>query len=312
MNILLTHTHEPSAKRWHDELQRLLPTASIALWPIAHRTDGADGASTERPAPNWAHFAIGWQPSAELFQEQSQLKAFFSAAAGVDHLLNNPALPNHLPLYRLEDAGMGMQMAEYCLLEVGRQFHRRDDYAAQQTQAKWGVLKSEKRSDFTVGIFGAGVLAKQIVAGLSYFGYRCKTFSRSSTEPIETFLKTCRVLILCAPLTPETKDYFNHARLSALPQGAYLINVARGALIVDNDLLALLDSAHLSGASLDVFRTEPLPTEHRFWSHPNIRMTPHVSALTLIGPSAKQVAEKIQAFARNEVISGLVDRQRAY
>jgi glyoxylate/hydroxypyruvate reductase len=298
MKLLISHTHEQSAKRWQEEISLLLPNAKVSVWPDVE--------------PNWADYAIGWQPSEELFKTQSTLKAFFSAAAGVDHLLNNKALPSTLPIIRLEDAGMGLQMAEYCLLEVGRQYHRRDDYLEQQRAQTWGFLKSDKRSEFTVGIFGAGVLAKEIVKGLHTFGYRSQTFSRSSTQPLNEFLASSKILILCAPLTPETQDFFNAEKLALLPKGTYIINVARGGLIIDEDLIAAIDSEHLSGATLDVFRKEPLPKAHAFWQHPKIRMTPHVSAVTLIGPSTKQVAKKILQHSSGEIVTGLVDRNKGY
>jgi glyoxylate/hydroxypyruvate reductase len=300
MNIIITHSHAPSAQRWREEIERQLSQASVKVW------------SVDALVNDWADFAIGWSPSLDLFKTQTKLQAFFSAAAGVDHLLSNPELPIELPVIRLEDAGMGLQMAEYCLLEVGRQYHQRDRYLAQQRNQKWGFIKSPRRSEFTVGIFGAGVLAKEIVKGLNYFGYRATTFSRSSSQPLSDFLASSQVLILCAPLTDQTRDFFNLERLSQLPKQAYLINVARGALVVDDDLLALLDSNHLSGASLDVFREEPLPTSHRFWLHPKVRMTPHVSAVTMVVPSAAQVADKIKQFSNHLAISGVVDRSRGY
>jgi glyoxylate/hydroxypyruvate reductase len=298
MNLLVTHTHAASATRWAQELSLLLPNAAIKIWPEVHA--------------DWADYAIGWSPTEALFQSQHKLKAFLSAAAGIDHLLKNPALPSHLPLIRLEDAGMGLQMAEYCLLEVGKHYHQREAYYQQQKEATWKVLKNAKRSDFTVGIFGAGILAKEIVKGLNYFNYRTQTFSRSSEQPLDDFLKKSNVLIICAPLTPDTRDFFHYARLALLPHGAYLINMARGALLVDTDLVTLLDQEHLAGATLDVFREEPLPTTHAFWHHPRIRITPHVSALTLIGPSAKQVSEKLTRLLTNQPVTGLVDRTKGY
>jgi glyoxylate/hydroxypyruvate reductase len=300
MNILITHSHAASAQRWREEMERRLSSASVKVWSV-------DSINND-----WADFAIGWSPSPDLFKTQTKLKAFFSAAAGVDHLLSNSALPPKLPIIRLEDAGMGLQMAEYCLLEVGRQYHKRDQYLIQQHNKTWGFIKSQRRSEFNVGIFGAGILAKEIVKGLNYFGYRTTTFSRSSNQSLQEFLSASQILVLCAPLTDQTRDFFNRSTLSQLPKSAYVINVARGALIVDDDLLSLLDSDHLSGATLDVFREEPLPLEHRFWLHPKVRMTPHVSAVTLIVPSAEQVADKIQQFSNQLAISGVVDRSRGY
>ena len=120
------------------------------------------------------------------------------------------------------------------------------------------------------------------------------------------------VLILLAPLTPQTRHLIDAHALAALPPGGWLINVARGALIDEAALLAALASGHLAGAALDVFQTEPLPATHPFWQHPKIRLTPHVSAQTLIDPSARQVADKILRLQQGHCVSGIVDRNRGY
>jgi glyoxylate/hydroxypyruvate reductase A len=120
------------------------------------------------------------------------------------------------------------------------------------------------------------------------------------------------VLVNLLPLTPDTSNILNHERLSRLQPGGYVINVARGAHLVDEDLLALLDSGHLAGATLDVFRTEPLPADHPFWRHPKITITPHTSARTLRETSIAQTAGKITALERGEPVAGLVDVERGY
>jgi glyoxylate/hydroxypyruvate reductase len=114
------------------------------------------------------------------------------------------------------------------------------------------------------------------------------------------------------PLTPETQGIMNKANLSRLQPGGYVINVARGAHLVDEDLVALLDSGHLAGATLDVFRTEPLPAGHPFWAHPKVTVTPHTSARTLRDETIAQIAGKLLAHERGEPIAGVVDRQRGY
>jgi glyoxylate/hydroxypyruvate reductase A len=126
------------------------------------------------------------------------------------------------------------------------------------------------------------------------------------------FLARCRVLVCLLPLTPDTQGILNRETLGQLKRGAYLINVARGGHLVEDDLLPLLASGQLAGATLDVFRTEPLPPEHPFWRHPQIRVTPHISAGTLPGKSMAQIVDKIGALTRGEPITGIVDRQRGY
>jgi glyoxylate/hydroxypyruvate reductase A len=131
-------------------------------------------------------------------------------------------------------------------------------------------------------------------------------------DRFDSFLSSCRVLVNLLPLTPDTHDILNRKTLARLLPGGYLVNVARGAHLVDDDLLALLDSGHMAGATLDVFRTEPLPAGHAFWKHPKITVTPHTSARTLRDESIAQIAGKILALERGDPIAGLVDPVRGY
>jgi glyoxylate/hydroxypyruvate reductase A len=134
----------------------------------------------------------------------------------------------------------------------------------------------------------------------------------SGAHGFNEFLAASRVLVCLLPLTPDTRDIMNRDSLSRLQRGGYVINVARGAHLVEDDLLALLDSGHLAGATLDVFRTEPLPPEHRFWNNPKITVTPHTSARTLRSESIAQIAGKMMSLQRGEPVAGVVDRGRGY
>jgi glyoxylate/hydroxypyruvate reductase A len=134
----------------------------------------------------------------------------------------------------------------------------------------------------------------------------------SGKQGLLEFLKNTRVLINLLPLTPETENIMNYNTLSLLQSGGYIINVARGAHLVESDLLKLLKSGHLSGATLDVFRTEPLPAEHPFWQHPKIVITPHLSARTYREESIAQIARKIQSLQQGNSITGIVDLQKGY
>ena len=134
----------------------------------------------------------------------------------------------------------------------------------------------------------------------------------SGADGFKDFLTASRVLVCLLPLTPDTRDIMNRGNLSRLQAGGYVINVARGAHLVEDDLLALLDNGHLAGATLDVFRTEPLPADHPFWKHPKITVTPHTSARTLRSESIVQIAGKIATMQRSETVAGVVDRKRGY
>jgi glyoxylate/hydroxypyruvate reductase A len=131
-------------------------------------------------------------------------------------------------------------------------------------------------------------------------------------ETLDAFLAGTRVLVCMLPLTPDTNNLLDRARLSQLPQGACVVNVARGALIAEPDLLALIRAGHIAGATLDVFRNEPLPAPHPFWDEPRITITPHISALTLRGEAVQQVATKIRLLEQGGTVADVVDRQRGY
>jgi glyoxylate/hydroxypyruvate reductase A len=174
-----------------------------------------------------------------------------------------------------------------------------------------------------VGVLGLGVLGQRVAQAVAAFEFPVRGWSRgpkalagvqgfAGAAQFGEFLAGTRVLVNLLPLTPETENLLDRATLSRLRPGGYLINVARGAHLVDADLIALLDSGHLAGAALDVFRTEPLPAEHPFWRHPKITVTPHTSARTLRDESIAQIARKIRALEQGEPIAGVVDRQRGY
>lgn len=323
MRIAIVHTEPRARERWVAAVRERLPDARVFAWPDAQAASTDPDRIGAGAVDNEADYAIGWEPPADFFAQQPRLKAFFSAAAGVDHLLRHPGLPARLMLVRLEDAGMATQMAEYCCHEVFRLYLRRDEYAQQQRDGVWRVLLSPRRSQFPIGVLGLGVLGSEVARTLARFGYAVNGYSRSprtvdgvrsfsGDQGLEAFLRATRVLIVLAPLTAATADLLDRTRLGWLQPGGWVINVARGGILVDADLLALVDSGHLAGATLDVFREEPLPAVHPFWRHPKIRMTPHVAALTLIGTSADQVVDKIERIERGEPVSGVVDRSRGY
>ena len=189
------------------------------------------------------------------------------------------------------------------------------------TSARAAGLRN--RTDFPIGIMGLGVLGQRVAQALTHFEFPVNGWSRTAKaiegvrgfhgdEQRDDFLAASRILVNLLPLTVETQGIMNRSTLSRLQPGGYVINVARGAHLVDEDLLALLDSGHLAGATLDVFRTEPLPLDHPFWRHPNITITPHTSARTLRETSIAQIAGKLMALQRGELVAGLVDVGRGY
>lgn len=295
------------AEPWLEGLRAALPGASVQEW--------APGAPP-------ADHAVVWAPPQQFLDEQPQLRGLFNIGAGVDALMQL-RLPPQAQVVRLDDAGMSVQMAEFVCHAVIRHFREFDGYEADVRQGRWSYRKPRSRADFPVGVMGLGVLGQRVVQSLLAFEYPVLGWSRTARElpgvqcfagreSLDAFLSRSRVLVNLLPLTPETENILNRANLERLQPRGYVINVARGAHLVDQDLLALLDSGHLAGAALDVFRTEPLPPEHPFWTHPAVRVTPHTSARTLRDESIAQIAGKIVALERGAPIRGVVDPLRGY
>lgn len=271
-----------------------------------------------------ADYALVWKPPAEMLRGRTDLKAIFNLGAGVDAILQlGDALPAGVPVVRLDDAGMGVQMAEFVAHAVLRYFRRLDAYAMQNREQVWRFLTPYEKKDFSVGVLGLGVLGNRIVDALRGFDFPINGWSRTQKnidgvncyagqDGLDEFLRASRVLVVILPLTNETENLLDKAKLAQLPKGAYVINVARGAHIIEADLLELIQQGHIAGATLDVFREEPLPPAHPFWREPRVTITPHISALTMRNESARQIATKIIALENGQQVIGLVDPSRGY
>ncbi len=295
------------AQPWLQDLRAALPGADISLW---------------HPGAAPADYAIVWAPPQAFFDQQPQLRAAFNIGAGVDALLRLKISPA-TQLVRLDDAGMAVQMAEYVCHALIRHYRECAAYDKHQQAGVWNQRDIAPRSRMPVGIMGLGVLGERVARTVAQFDFPVNGWSRSpksipgvqcfsGQDGFNAFLAASRVLVSLLPATPETQGLINRDTLSRLMPGAYLINVARGAQLVEDDLLALLDSGHMAGAALDVFRTEPLPTGHPFWTHPQITITPHTAALTIRGESVAQIAAKIASLESGKPVAGLVDRSRGY
>lgn len=307
---ILIHTTGSKPDPWIAEILTEFPQAQVRAW---HEGDSAP-----------ADYAIVWKPPLSMLQQRADLKAVFNIGAGVDAILQfGDALPNELKIVRLDDAGMGMQMAEYVTHAVLRYFRRLNEFDMQARAGEWRFLKPHDKENFAVGILGLGVLGTQMAQALLHFGFPVNGWSRTSKEvpgvrgyagpaELDAFLQASRVLVCVLPLTEETTGLLDEVVLGKLPPGAYLINVARGAHLVEDDLLKLVQNGHIAAATLDVFHDEPLPPAHPFWQEPKITITPHIAALTLRGDSVRQIAGKIRALEQGDPIAGVVDRTRGY
>lgn len=298
---------DTSPVAWLSGLKAGLPEADIFLW---------------EPGSPQADYAVVWSPPQQFLDEQPALKALFNIGAGVDALLKLRVAPN-TQIVRLDDAGMSVQMAEYVCHYLIRHYRELAAYEAATLRGTWSYRKPQSRADFPVGILGLGVLGERVAKAVAQFDFPVNGWSRTpkdvagvhcfaGADQLDAFLAATRAVVCLLPLTPDTENILNADRLARLRAGGYVINVARGGHLVDADLLSALDSGHLSGATLDVFRTEPLPQTHPFWTHPKITITPHTSARTLRSESIAQIVGKMLAMQRGEPVAGKVDPQRGY
>jgi len=309
MRILL-HRADGVTDPWVADFAQVLPQTEIVLWQEGVAIAPCD-------------YAVLWSPPVALLPELQHVKAIFLTGAGADGILKYAEALPPVPIVRLGDAGMAIQMAEFVTHAVLRYFRRFDEYEQQGRRGVWKPLPQYEKADFTVGVMGTGVLGARVLDALRSFGFPLRGWSRTDRQiagvqtfageaQLEEFLRGTRVLVCLLPLTAQTSNLLDRSRLSLLPQGAYLVNVARGALVAEPDLLTLIRSGHIAGATLDVFRNEPLPAPHPFWEEPKISITPHISALTLRRESIEQIAAKLLAFERGEPVADVVERERGY
>ncbi len=309
MKVLLV-TGDPKPERWTVPVQALLPDAEIHVWDPAAPACGAE-------------YAIVWQPPAALFERETQLKAVFNLGAGIDGLLQVPNLPRHIPVVRLEDAGMSVQMAEYVAYHVIGLSRDMATYESQRAEGVWKIHRPIERAKWPVGILGLGHIGKRVARTLAALDYPVYGWARSShqvegvksfagQDQFKAFLGQTRVLVNTLPLTDETRDILNYELMTSLQPNAVVINVGRGEHLVEEDLCRAIEDGHVSQAVLDVFRKEPLPEDHPFWRLPQIAITPHVSARTLRDDMLAQITGKIKALEAGKDITGVVDMGRGY
>ena len=305
---ILFHHPCPHEAQWLAALRHALPDWDVVKW---------------QPGEAAAELAIAWAPPQQLLDEQSALKVMFHLGAGVDALwpLKRPAA---MQVVRLEDAGMAEQMVDYALYAVTRHTRSFAQYEEDWRAGSWNPQAVRPNSAWQIGVMGYGALGARVAEALSARGYGVHAWSGSpktvsgmvhhhhGIEQLPVFLSHAQVLVMLLPLTPETHHIMRADTLAQLPQGAYVVNLARGALIDTDALVHSIQSGHLAGAALDVFEQEPMPADHVLRRLPNVTGTPHVAAQTWIPEAVQSITENIQAWLHNNPMIGVVDPIRSY
>jgi len=309
MIVIKAHSKE-RMQSWFDIFEREMPDTKVVLWP-----DYDDPANVE--------FVIASELPPGEFAKFVNLKFVASMAVGVERLLGDKTMPAHLPIVRSVNPARGDTMTEYVVLHTLRYVRRLTDYQAHQAERRWQRLADHAAADTGVGVMGLGNLGLMAAERLRLFGFPVAGWVRNARaiDGIETFsgksgfydfLARSKIVVCLLPLTAETRDILDASAFAAMPQGSYLINAGRGEQVVDADLIAALDSGQLAGATLDVFRAEPLPPDHPFWRHPKITMTPHNAAATRQAHGADIVLENIRRARAGQPLVNLVDKVAGY
>lgn len=313
MNLLLLGGFDaPERQRWADELGRALPGHRLLLSREGLAAASIDAAIVANPPPG----SLAGLPHLRLIQ---------SLWAGVERLLADATLPPGVPIARMVDPAMNQAMAEtalWAVLALHRGFFA---YARHQAQSRWQPHGQCRADEVPVLVLGGGQMGGTVAQRLAANGYPVSVWRRSAGAALGDGLPTvhgeqglhqalagARVLVNLLPLTPQTRGLIDAALLARLPPGAGLVNLARGAHVVDADLLAALDCGQIGHAVLDVFHTEPLPAGHAYWCHPQVTVLPHAAAQTDARSAARIAAANIEALAAGRPLHNLVARDAGY
>jgi len=269
-----------------------------------------------------AYVAVDQAPPG-LIASLPGLEMVLSLNAGVERLLAPGQVPQHLPIVRMVDPGLTEGMIEWVLAQALAWHRNLFAYEASQGEGVWAPIPERLARERTVTVLGAGALGGPVALALRAVGFQVRAWSRTGVEltgvtafagpgGLPAALEGADVLVNLLPMTAQTLDLLDAAAFDRLADGAFVINAGRGDHLVDADLIAALDGGRLSGAALDVFREEPLPAGHPFWTHPGVRVSPHVAAQSHVRTGAAVLAETIRRWERGEPLQNLVDRARGY
>jgi glyoxylate/hydroxypyruvate reductase A len=296
-------------RQWAEIFAREAPEIDFRLWP-------------EIGDASQVRFLAAWLPPDDLATRFPGLRLLFSTGAGVDQF-DFDALPPQLPVVRMVDPGIVQGMVEYVTHAVLDLHRDMPAYRRSQQQRQWQPLQVRVASERRVGVLGLGSLGQAVLGRLVSFGFDCAGWSRSRHDvagvrcfagagELDAFLARMDILICLLPLTDATRGLLNAALLARLPRGASLVHVGRGPQLVAADLLGALDEGQLAEAVLDVTDPEPLPQDDPLWSHPRVRITPHIASMTQADTAARVTIENLRRFERGEPLVGWVDRARGY
>lgn len=270
--------------------------------------------------PEAIECALVWKYPHGVLNQFTQLKFIFSMGAGVDHVLSDPTLSKEIPVCRVVDPAMAFSMSNYIIMAVMNHHRRGYNYWEDQQNKVWGQFHHDD-IPLKIGVLGTGHLGMDAAVKLHQLGFDVFGYSHSpkntpfpsySGEDMSEFLSKINTLICTVPFTHKTEGLLSQKLFDQLQEPTYLINVSRGGVQVEKDILNALDKGQLNGAFLDVFEQEPLPVESPLWTHPKVKLTPHIASLTYAEESVRQALVNYTRFNQGLPLFNLADREKMY
>ena len=296
---------------WSNGLQKAMPEMDIKVYP-----DDGD--------VNEVEFAVVWKHPRGILKKYPNLKAILSLGAGVDHIISDPDLPEGLPIIRLVDKKLTHEM---CLHALHWVLHFHSDqylYRSQQLKRQWIQQSSIQTEDRTIGIMGLGNIGRSIgellvTQSFNVIGWGANQKSSLTDikyyygqDQLSDFLGRTNILINVLPLTSHTTNIITKKELRLLPKNSFIINIGRGGIINEEDLLTLLNDRHIKAAALDVFTQEPLPENNSLWDHPSVYITPHIAGQSNPNSAGQTISENIYRIQKGELPYPIYSRTNGY
>ena len=296
---------------WSNGLQKAMPEMDIKVYP-----DDGD--------VNEVEYAVVWKHPRGILKKYPNLKAILSLGAGVDHIISDPDLPEGLPIIRLVDKKLTHEM---CLHALHWVLHFHSDqylYRSQQLKRQWIQQSSIQTEDRTIGIMGLGNIGRSIgellvTQSFNVIGWGANQKSSLTDikyyygqDQLSDFLGRTNILINVLPLTSDTTNIITKKELRLLPKNSFIINIGRGGIINEDDLLTLLSDGHIKAAALDVFTQEPLPENNSLWDHPSVYITPHIAGQSNPNSAGQTISENIYRIQKGELPYPIYSKTNGY
>ena len=309
MSIVLIFENK-NVEPWRRALQEKLPKTTIEVYPNVKDKEAIK-------------FIICWKPKKDICKQFPNCKVLQSVGASVDHITNSQTIGTKTIVTRIVDDKLSEDMWEFLITIVLSELKNTRRYEIQQSEKVWQQHEYKSIRETTVSILGLGSIGGYAAEKFAELGFKVKGWSTSKknipdvisyqeVHELDLFLEDADFLINILPLTDRTQGIINKNTLQKVPKNTFFINVGRGEHVVEEDLLHQLDISMLSGAFLDVFRTEPLQKEHPFWNHPKIKITPHIASLTNIETAIDQIVENYKRLEKNEELLHVVSLKKGY